>query len=281
MAFEGLVPVADVSVGDWLQPRMCGFGGRVCSVVPTVGFEAFARVLHPAGDAEGPVRWSEVCDRLGRTAHALMQWGAISGTRQHVTTTGRWPRRHEVSTTTSEWPGAEPAMGDVPVPTLARLLDVLADHTAEDDCFHALWEGYGWLDGRGVAYLVARGTTPVPAPPAPQPALPPEVLTGPRFRLPERNYLLFRGPLRAALAVGDDHGGWVSDDGEPWFSPQSPNLIWPADRSWCVATEIDFDSTLVAGSRALVDAVLAHPDLEAWEVRSRDDLTDMGDRINR
>jgi hypothetical protein len=29
---------------------------------------------------------------------------------------------------------------------------------------------------------------------------------------------------------------------------ESPCLFWPADRAWCVATEVDFDSTLVSGS---------------------------------
>jgi hypothetical protein len=26
---------------------------------------------------------------------------------------------------------------------------------------------------------------------------------------------------------------------EGWFEPQSPSLLWPVDRSWCVATEVD------------------------------------------
>jgi hypothetical protein len=61
---------------------------------------------------------------------------------------------------------------------------------------------------------------------------------------------------------------------------QSPNLFWPADRSWCVASEIDFDSTLVGGSRDLVDAVLAHPGLEVWPVSAGDSLAWDADTIN-
>jgi hypothetical protein len=45
--------------------------------------------------------------------------------------------------------------------------------------------------------------------------------------------------------------------------------VSPADRSRC-ATEIDFDSTPVGGSRGLVDAVLAEPRLEAWPVAEGD-----------
>ena len=128
----------------------------------------------------------------------------------------------------------------------------------------------GLTPGRGVAYL-APGGTPPPPPPA---ALPPEVLGGPRLRLPGRDHVLFRGPLRAALTIGHTLPGGMR------FWPRSPNLLWPADRSWCLATEIDFDSTLVAGSRALVDAVLAAPDLEAWDVGPDDDLTNAGDHVN-
>ncbi|HEU4420989.1 MAG TPA: hypothetical protein VFR67_00430, partial [Pilimelia sp.] len=94
-----------------------------------------------------------------------------------------------------------------------------------------------------------------------------------RLRLPDRSYLLFRGPLRAALEMG-----WR--DSVMGFDPQSPSLLWPADRSWCVGTEIDFDSTLVGGSTDLVDAVLAAPGLEVWPVNPDDDLTAVGDRIN-
>jgi len=62
--------------------------------------------------------------------------------------------------------------------------------------------------------------------------------------------------------------------------PQSPNLLWPVDRSWCVATEIDFDSTLVGGSAELIAAVLANPDLEAFPVRPDDSLQADADTVN-
>ncbi len=65
-----------------------------------------------------------------------------------------------------------------------------------------------------------------------------------------------------------------------WFDPQSPSLLWPQDRSWCLATEIDFDSTLVAGSQDLVETILAAPGLEAWPVQEADDLTASADLLN-
>jgi hypothetical protein len=61
---------------------------------------------------------------------------------------------------------------------------------------------------------------------------------------------------------------------------QSANLVWPPDRSWCVAAEIDWDSTLVAGTAATCAAILADPRLEAFEVDYGDDLSWFGDTVN-
>jgi hypothetical protein len=45
-----------------------------------------------------------------------------------------------------------------------------------------------------------------------------------------------------------------------------PNLWWPNDRAWFVATEIDLVSTYVGGSADLVRAIVASPEIEAFEV---------------
>jgi hypothetical protein len=87
------------------------------------------------------------------------------------------------------------------------------------------------------------------------------------------DYLLFSGPLQAAM----DLGHWPSQD---WFVLQSPSLIWPADSSWCVATEVDFDSTLIAGDNHLIDAVLDAEDLEATPIEPGDCLDSRGDTVN-
>jgi hypothetical protein len=65
-----------------------------------------------------------------------------------------------------------------------------------------------------------------------------------------------------------------------WFAAQSPNLIWPADRAWFVASEIDFDSTLVAGTSALIEEILDSPALEAWPVEPGSSLAYDADRVN-
>ncbi|MDP8968581.1 MAG: hypothetical protein M3N04_08275 [Actinomycetota bacterium] len=93
----------------------------------------------------------------------------------------------------------------------------------------------------------------------------------PRLHLPGRDYLLLAGPLEAALQIGCWHG-------PEWFVPQSPNLFWPAE--WCVASEIDFDSTLLGGTTELVDTILRTPAFDSWPVQPDDSLAYDADRIN-
>jgi hypothetical protein len=145
------------------------------------------------------------------------------------------------------WDGEEPDAGNLDPDVLAALLDVLAGHTATpQECWFCLWEGWGGIVGEP---------------------------DQPRVQVPGRELLLFTGPLPAAARTGSR----VAMD---LFVPQSPNLFWPRDHAWCVGTEVDLDSTLVAGSAALVDAVLACPALEAWPVGPEDSLARDGDRVN-
>jgi len=56
--------------------------------------------------------------------------------------------------------------------------------------------------------------------------------------------------------------------------------MWPSDRSWYLATEVDFDSTIIAGDKSLNAELLAHPELEALQASVDLDLTCFGDTIN-
>jgi hypothetical protein len=266
MSFEGLAPVTDASVGAWISPRLCGFGGRVCCIVPA-GFAGYARILHPPADEHGsPASWAQVCEVTGRIAHPLMQWHAISTTPQAGAQTGDSP-----------WPGSDPEVGNLPPAVLADVLELLAGFTVDPgDCYDAVWDGWGWLHGRGATVVAYHESDrrPVRPPPPQPPPVSAEVLAGARLRHPGRGYLLFHGPLRAALSIGHQ----VTTD---WRLPQSPSLLWPADGSWLLATEVDFDSTLVGGSAELIAELLQAPQLEAWPVSVDDDLTINGDRVNK
>ena len=267
MSFEGLAPVTDVRAGAWIAARLCG------SVVASAassrqGSPADARVLHPAADERDRLAsWAQVCQLTGRIAHPLMQWHTISTAPPTDSPAGA-----------VSWPGSDPKVGNLPPAMLASVLEVLAGFTADPgDCYHAVWEGWGWRHGDGTigTFFPSDSSDPrrfCPPQPAP-PGLPQEVLDGPRLSHPHRDYLLFHGPLRAALSIGHQ----VTAD---WRLPQSPSLLWPADKSWLLATEIDFDSTLVGGSTQLVQELLQATPLEAWPVGIGDDLTIDGDRIN-
>jgi hypothetical protein len=254
---QGLHPSADITAADWLGPRLRPFGSAVAAVVPD-GFGAYVRILHPArGPGGRPVRWAEVAAWSGRGMHRLAQFHAIS---RASPAAGSGP---------APWDGEDPPDGNLPVELLGVLCATLAEHTSTPrSCRFCLWDGYGWLHGSpSIAIMGRRGSIPVP------PAYPAEVLDGPRVRLPGRDYLLFTGPLAAAPLLG-----WTDPYGS--FLPQSPNLFWPKDQAWCVASEIDLFCTLVAGSDALAKALLADPRLEAWRVRPEDPIAFDSDQIN-
>jgi hypothetical protein len=107
---------------------------------------------------------------------------------------------------------------------------------------------------------------------------------------------VLKGPLTAVdqIALSSRHGlsfGFVAysegrreaapgDEMPESFDREVPNLIWPEDRAWFVGSEVDLDSTLVGGSRALVDELLAAPDLEVWEVDGEVSLQSDADKLN-
>ena len=107
-----------------------------------------------------------------------------------------------------------------------------------------------------------------------------EIAAGPRFELhgdTGRRYILFEaGANDFADVAWPARAPWVDD--AVWA--HSPSLLWPDDHAWVLATEIDFDSTLVAGTRALVRELLETPGLEVLSVRTDADLTRDGDVLN-
>jgi hypothetical protein len=134
------------------------------------------------------------------------------------------------------------------------VVGILSTHaSAQDHCWFCLWDGYGSLHPGGTAsFVVAR-------PPFARvrrgfrrlqlwwsrPRVS-HLRDWPRVRLPHRDYLLFRGSIGEAV-------GW--QDG--------PNLWWPDDRAWCIASEIDLPHTYIGGSTELVADLIAHPGLHA------------------
>jgi len=61
---------------------------------------------------------------------------------------------------------------------------------------------------------------------------------------------------------------------------QSPSWWWPEDRAWVVHSEVDYDSTLIGGTRALANALVSDPGLECLEVTPTTSLTAHADQLN-
>jgi hypothetical protein len=80
--------------------------------------------------------------------------------------------------------------------------------------------------------------------------------------LPERDYLLYTGPVEAVGAVAPVAGSY-----------QTANLWWPSDRAWCVASEIDLAWTYVGGPAGLIERLLADGRLEVLPAGPDDPLT--------
>ena len=238
LAPDGLEFSEDVSHGRWIEESLSGWG-TVHSLMPE-GLPAYARVFHPAylGEIlEQPVRWSTVASWTGRTVHPQMQFERIAGLSEGPQDMYKDP----------PW-GRLPQHGSIPQDECQALTNVLREFTTTpEQCFFCLWEGYGNID---TGLYKARA----------------------RIRAPGRDYLLFRGPLDAAMS-------FLEERPNPFWG-YSPNIWWPEDRSWCVATDIDLFDTYVGGSMECINAVLNHPDLEALptSLEARVDLG--GDVIN-
>ena len=261
---EGPALSGDRDSAAWIRPRidpdLC-----VGYVVPT-GFEAYARVLHPVEDqsARELITWAQVAAETGRTVHPLVQWHRLVG------------RADYFDRSDADWDRGEPQTGNLLPEALSPLLRILVEHTTTpDSCWFCLWDGYGWVNPRpGSRHITSSWTGSGPPPEiavAPS-AVPADMVRAATISL-QREYLLLHGSAASALFLGD----LVAPD---WFSPQSPNLFWPDDHAWCVGTDIELDSTLVAGSAALIDELMDSEELEVWRVRPEDEVHSHGDLIN-
>ncbi|GAA4844435.1 hypothetical protein GCM10023221_23380 [Luteimicrobium xylanilyticum] len=284
----------DVARGDWILPRLRGWG-VVGGVVPR-GFEAYARILHPVPahvpsvDAEVPpetLQWSEVAARSSRlpraVVHPLVQWTSISGAPGDSVTLADGRE------------AGPPGDGALDPAAWSALAHHLGRRTAAPDLLTAgVWNGYGELRPGRSSQLFLAVDEGVPTPDELERAhahaktelvasVDPEITSaaddGPLLELPGRDYVLLDATTDELV-----DGSWTRTSGLGWYRGlpgASPNLLWPADRAWSVASEIDFDSTLVGGTRALVEEILADEALEAFEVTEDDDLTWTGDAVNR
>jgi hypothetical protein len=237
------VPLAfstDVESADWIRLRLSPFDQyRATSIVPS-GFDAYARLLHPAqlpADGRQLVRWSEVARWSDVPMSDLVQWHDVA-----------LPRAKPSSE--PPWEGQGPSEGSPYVADVDALVDALADHTSESKrSYFCVWTGY--LGGAVAVF------TPVGAPPVTLPRrVPPERVVA----LPNREYGLIEAPLSFATSLDAVSDGWH----------KTANLWWPEDHAWCVASEIDLRWTYVGGSSELIARILADERVEALPATPED-----------
>ncbi|KYJ96928.1 hypothetical protein [Microbacterium sp. CH1] len=298
--------IADPGVGAWLRETLDDGLGSMHAVVPR-GFPAYARIFHPAtvrvsptaADSDVRVSWADTAAAFGTTMHAEAQWHRIVRTPVDAD----W--RTRIAPDGREF--TAPMEGALDSDLVTVLAEHLAAHTATpDDGVVALWEGFGGLvgffgDGPSRVFLTFSADPHHQAmldrsthdpfnnvfrkPTWQDGILSREISEGPRLQLPGRDYVLFSGGARVFAdpdwvlgvpwrdRVGEEHG----------FPPaaQSPNLLWPQDRAWAMVSEIDYDSTIVAGTPDLIRAICTDERLEAKALREGADLTWDADEVNR
>jgi hypothetical protein len=152
---------------------------------------------------------------------------------------------------------------------LEALLDVLGPFTGDQPVHCGMWEGWGWWYDTGSDPRTAAGMAVSiawlegeerPAQEEIDRALADarEELAAERVErpdaepldLPYRRYYLWTGPLRSATAFRHQ-------------PHDPPTLIWPEDRSWFVGVPIYTNEIAVAGTTAVVEAVVADTRLSA------------------
>lgn len=291
----------DVARGAWIAERLDvgALTASMHSVVPR-GF-AYARIFHPLagqrpigmtwqelrrdpehwprGWEQRSTTWRSLARELGVTWHPLVQWESI------VRASGEDGRWNGVPGLDG-WRYGDPMTGSPGTPAFATIARVLERHTGTPDAGQAaVWEGHGGLfsnDGVSVLRWFAddevESERDSDAEPSAAPPLGPEVDAGPRLELPARSHVLFdAGVGELTDDSWPERAPWTRDAG-PWSV--TPSLVWPDDRAWVLVGEVDYDSTIVAGSAELVAQLLDTPGLEVEEIPEGADLSSTGDVLN-
>jgi hypothetical protein len=209
------------AAGEWIVADSRADPKPIGCLLPA-SYQRYVRILHPLAQGTGApiatVAWLEIAEHLGKPLTSATNW---------LDLIAEYSARpiHEQD---GEW-DANPSQGSLPAAQMDALAAALAEATEEpEDCFFAVWEGWGDLRH--------------------------EYQAGPRCAFPDRTMVLLEGSLRDASLS-------MSDEGY-----RSPNLWWPRDRGWAVLTEIDSYSSFVGCSATVADEILAVDALEAFPV---------------
>lgn len=215
---KGLQLVREPGAIEWVLTRLSSEEHEVGTWVPG-GYEAYARILNPVQPPsswkrqDDLLRWSEVADVNGWVLGPAVTFDSIANPdreKQPSSGTGRDGEGFNV----------------LPVPTesgWAELTRLLQEQTvAPGRCWFAVYAGRGDLGiGLGV------------------PDEPPLIVS----RVQQREYLLYRGPLRSWSPAHGDQFGFV------------PNMCWPDTREWFLSSDVDFTWMYIGGSTECIETL--------------------------
>jgi hypothetical protein len=138
--------------------------------------------------------------------------------------------RNKVKATAEEW---------YPSFNHEKLVVKLMDYTeTPDHCFYGMWNGFGIDYEEEREYLFKGKERKF------------DSWSGKYWftnllKLENRDYYLFEGTLIDSLNIVDF--SWM------YHVNEYVNLMWPLDRSWFLAKEIDYEVTFIGGSKELID----------------------------
>lgn len=138
--------------------------------------------------------------------------------------------RNKVKATAEEW---------YPSFNHEKLVVKLMDYTeTPDHCFYGMWNGFGINYEEEREYLFKGKERKF------------DSWSGKHWftnllKLENRDYYLFEGTLIDSLNIVDF--SWM------YHVNEYVNLMWPLDRSWFLAKEIDYEVTFIGGSKELIE----------------------------
>ena len=163
---------------------------------------------------------------------------------------------------------------------LSAAIQVLSRHTSTPDAYYfCLWDGWGWDGDAGSAHVdIESGSTgpsrststsrllkvyredespqaaarPGVVPrPGVAPFSPSSAHQEPKVAIPNRDYFLFQVSEVGHLSPG-----------RLWPDMPDPAFIWPADRAWCLANDVDPHWAGIGADASAIDNLVADPRLD-------------------
>jgi hypothetical protein len=253
MNTTGVAPLSTGSLETWLlqlhsaQPK--GIGVQVGRLLPQ-GYPRYIRLFHPLSLSDDGVRcrprtWRSVADAAGLVFHPEVQWRLlrprIEGTFAGQTTTALAFLQESEGKADPDQLGRWPLEGTIGEPSGSRLFDLLAQVAGTQQVY--------FYYGTAASFLCLKD-------------------------------MLFRAPMTAYRAVQELADRAVAPPTSDGVRVPGPELVWPEDRSWVVATDCDLVSTYVACDERLADLLASDPLLEVLPVTLATRIDFDADSIN-